>query len=112
MKSAMPNKEQLQPLWIAISLDPITETVTILGVAKTEEESRAHFARIDNDAPFRHTFNFMADDIRQQLFSWFRHHKVVESEAKNIIKGIATDIYIIMKEADNGTGDRSVPDNK
>jgi hypothetical protein len=93
--------DDLPPIWMALGLSPVTETLTILGAAKTEEESKAQHSRATDDLTYRRSFNIMSPRFGQDLFDWLIHHKVPRVEAVNIIREIGKGILAITEDTDD-----------
>ncbi len=75
----------VKPVWIAVGINPLTEKVLLVGVAKDREAAVSKFARVDDDVCYRRVL-LIDDSLGKTLFDWLRSCGIAHGEAANLVR--------------------------
>lgn len=85
--------DKLISCWLALGVDVLEQRVVILGFKRNEQFSYDELKKRNNDKYAHCTnikqFDVVPDDFATKIFEWLRSCNIVESEAKEIMQGMA-----------------------
>ena len=86
--------KQKPTAFITLALDPVCQSVTVIGFGKTREDCLAHAER--SDAAYQRTFQ-ICEGFALDMFGWLNQSGVPSSEAPQIVRRIGQAILEILK---------------
>ena len=87
--------QESMPLWLSLSLDPVEQQVTILGLGFKKSISK-HYKRA-GDSLYRNSF-YLCDEVGNEIAKWLKSCGVPRSEIGFLVREIGFTMYQFIED--------------